>query len=541
MTLLQSYDFVIVGAGSAGALLAGRLAEDASIRVLLIEAGTGARHPLIRVPLAWHPASETPRFTWGYRSAPEPATQGRALDQPRGRIMGGSASINGMMYSRGQAADYDGWAADGLAGWSYFDLLPYFRRTEANWRGASTFHGGSGPLCVARNPAHPILYPAMIAAARRLGFVENDDFNGTSQDGFGMPDFTVRRGERESSATAFLSGARTRSNLHIATKALVTNLRFDGRRAVGLDLYRQGQLKHVAAGEIILSAGAFNSPKLLMLAGIGDPGALTEAGIKPWHDLPAVGRNLQDHPLVPMGFGATGALGFERLMRLDRLVRGAARWALTGGGPLGEAPLSVQGYLRLSEDSKSPDTQFQVSHVSFQARPWFPGWRSGAGDQFTVSALQLRPTGRGNVTLRSADPAAPPVIRLGLLSTDTDRAHARAMVRFTRRFMRTDPVADFVGAELFPGADCESDAAIDGFLAGAIQTGMHPTSSCAMGVDPAHSVVDARLRVHGIDGLRVVDTSIMPRIVSGNTSAPAMMIAEKAADLLLLRAAGNAK
>ena len=284
------------------------------------------------------------------------------------------------------------------------------------------------------------------------------------------------------------------------------------------------------------SGGAFNSPQLLQLSGIGAPDALAAVGVTPRHDLPAVGQNLQDHPLVAAVFNAARPLGFNRLLRLDQLAMAAMRWAASRSGPLVNAPLSVQGYLRTQEDAQWPDTQFQVSHVSFMSRPWFPGWRKGAGHQFTAAAMQLRPEGRGSVMLKSSDPRMAPEIRLGLLATEYDREHARRMLRFIRDFFASDALSDLVAGELFPGRALDSDEAIDAHLRDTIHTGMHPTSSCAMGNDPARSVVDAALKVHGMDGLRIVDASVMPRIVAGNTSAPSIMIAEKAADMLLGKA-----
>jgi choline dehydrogenase len=286
---------------------------------------------------------------------------------------------------------------------------------------------------------------------------------------------------------------------------------------------------------VILCGGAFNSPQLLQLSGIGDGDALQRLGIPVAHHLPAVGRNLQDHPLVPMVFEAARPFGFETLLRLDRLAGAIARWAVTGKGPPGEAPLSVQGYVRVQPQSAWPDTQFQVSHVSFEARPWFPGWRAGAGHRFTAAAMQMRPIGRGDVTLSSPDPQAAPRIRLGLLEDPADLVFARDMFDFVRRFFATEPLTGLIKHELLPGGSVASRAEIDGFLRDTIQTGMHPAGSCAMGTDPGSAVVDARLRVHGIDGLRIADASIMPTIVSGNTGAPAIMIGEKAADMILDR------
>lgn len=537
---MKNFDVIVVGSGSAGGIVAARLSEDPTLRVLLLEAGGKPDHALLRVPVAWHAAATQDRFTWGYASEPEAATSGRTLEQPRGRMLGGTSSINGMMYSRGNAGDYNSWAAAGLIGWGYDDVLPYFRRSETNWRGATPFHGGDGPLHVAKNPAHPEIYPAMIEAARVLGYVELADFHGASQEGFGIPDFTTRNGHRESTYTAFLKPARTRPNLTIETDALATRLLTEGKRVTGVEYLRGGQARKANAGEIIICAGAFNSPKLLLLSGIGPADELRAAGVASWHNLPAVGKNLQDHPLVAAAFRASRPFGFERMLRADQLALASLRWGLLSTGPLADAPLSVQGYVRTEADSDRPDTQFQVSHVSFMARPWFPGWRAGAGDQFTAAAMQLRPDARGSVTLRSADPLVAPEIRLGLLETERDRRQAREMLRFIRQFFATEPVAGLVIDEIFPGMEIQDSAALDRFIAQTIQTGQHPTSSCAMGIDPATSVVDADLKVHGLDGLRIADTSIMPTIVSGNTSAPAMMIGEKAADLVLGRAPASA-
>jgi choline dehydrogenase len=530
---VRNFDYIVVGAGSAGCVLAHRLSEQPGTRVLLLEAGGSDRNPLVRIPIAWLTLSQQPRFTWGYRAEPEAGTAGRALDQPRGRLLGGTSSINGQMYSRGNAADYDGWAQSGLPGWGYQDVLRYFRRAESNWRGVGQYHGGSGPLSVVPIRHHPQLYPVMIATAEGLGFHHRDDFHGSIQEGFGMPDVTVRAGRRESSATAYLAPIRNRPNLTVETQALTTRVMLEGTRASGVEYLKNGQTCQVSGGEVIVCAGTFNSPQILMLSGIGPAAELNAVGVRSLHDLPAVGRNMQDHPLVPVIYKPSRPLGFEKFMRLDRFLAAGTRWCLTGRGPFSEAPLSVQGYLRCDPASTWPDTQFQVSHVCMGARTWFPGWRTGTGDQFTATVMQLRPTGRGSVTLRSAAPQDAPIIRLGLLATAEDRLAARRLFRFTREFFRAAPLSKWIEAELLPGLHVQSDEQLDVFLCNAIQTAGHPTSTCAMGTDPEHSVVDASLRVHGLAGLRVVDASVMPRIVSGNTHAPTVMIAEKASDLIL--------
>jgi choline dehydrogenase len=533
---MEAYDYIIVGAGSAGCVLANRLTQDAGRRVLLLEAGAGDRHPLLRMPVAWLAASMTPDFGWGYSAEPEDGTGRRALPQPRGRVLGGTSSINGMMYSRGNADDYERWAAGGLPGWAYAQVLPYFKRSESNWRGASLYHGGDGPLAVSRQPEHPLFTPAMREAGRELGYHALDDFHahqrGADAAGFGLPDFTIRRGRRASTAAAFLRPALQRPNLRVQTGAQVLRVIVEGGRARGVDIVHRGARRTVhATSEVILCGGAFNSPQLLLLSGIGPAGELRAQGISVVHDLPGVGKNLQDHPLVAAVFEATQPHGFERELRLDRLARNTLRWQLTGGGPMAANPMSIQGFVRTRTGLQAPNAQFQVSHVSMQARPWFPGWRTGAGHQFTAGVLNLRPESRGEVTLRSADPLAPPRIRLGLQESETDRRTAREMLRFAREFFAAAALRGLVKAELAPGVRLRSDAELDEYVRASMHTGMHPTSTCAMGAGEM-AVVDASLRVRGLDGLRVVDASVMPDIPSGNTNAPTIMIAEKAADLI---------
>ena len=528
----ESFDFVIVGAGSAGCVLANRLSADPSVRVLLLEAGGGDAHPVVAAPIAWTTAMVTEAIGWGYASEPEASIDGRSLPQPRGRLLGGTSSINGMMYTRGAAADYDGWAQMGLQGWSYAEVLPYFRRAERSWRGEGLFHGGSGPLNVIAQPADPEVTPKLIATAEALGHPANPDFNGAQQSGFGLPDFTISGGRRHSTARAYLRPVRSRANLTVRPRAQVSRVQVRNGRAVGVAYIREGRTHEVAAGEVILCGGAFGSPQTLMLSGIGPAAELSRVGIAPLVDLPGVGQNLQDHPLVPAIFEASGPYALHEGLRLDRLALSGLQWALFGTGLLASMPLPVQGFLALQPGREQPDTQFQVSAVSMAAQPWFPGWRSSPGHHFTAVAMQLQPHGRGEVTLRSADPSDAPRIRLGLLQHEVDRQHARDMLGFMRAFFSTPPAAGLVSRELAPGAGADSPGAIDGFLRAAIQTAMHPTSTCAMGLGE-EAVVDRELRVRGVEALRVVDASIMPRIVSGNTNAPVIMIAEKAADLIL--------
>lgn len=485
------------------------------------------------MPVAWLAASNTPSLGWGLQTEPEASADGRVIPQPRGKLLGGTSSINGMMYSRGNPGDYDRWRDLGLPGWSFADVLPYFKRMERSWRGGSPFHGDSGPLTVSRQPPDPLITPRMLQAAAALGFAQVPDFHAGLNEGFGLPDFTIRSGRRDSTATAYLAPAIGRRNLRIETGAHATRILIERGRAYGVEYVQDGTRRTArAAREVILAAGAFGSPQLLLLSGIGPPGELESAGIAPRHALRGVGKNLQDHPLVVGIYRASSACTFERHLRLDRFALALAAWRLAGAGPLAANPISIQGFLRLNPAARWSDLQFQVTHVSMLARPWFPLWRRGAGHQFTAVALSLRPLGRGEVTLRSADPLVPPRIRLGLLSNDADRRTAREMLKFIRRFFATEPAAGLVSGELAPGPGVQSDAELDAFIRATIQTGAHPTSTCAMGCGET-AVLDEHLRVRGLEALRVVDASSMPDVPSGNTNAPAIMIAEKASDLIL--------
>jgi choline dehydrogenase len=530
---VSGHDYIIVGGGTAGCVLAARLSEDPAARVLLLEAGPSERGRLkMRIPLAWRDTFMDPAVSWGFKSEPEAHADGRVVPVPRGRVLGGCASVNGMMYSRGCRADYDAWAQAGLAGWGYDDVLPYFRRSESNWRGASPWHGGDGPLSVARHERDAYVYPRLIETAGKLGWRHLDDFHGGDFEGFSAPDFNVHHGERASTVVRFLRPAMRRANLQVITEALARRVLFDGRRAVGVEYEVGGERREArAACAVVLSAGAFNSPQLLMLSGLGPAAELARHGIAVLQDLPGVGRNLQEHQSFAMIYEASGPFTFDRELRLDRMALAALRWQLFGSGPMAGLPVSAQGFVRTDPALAAPDLQMLVSPVSMLARPWFPLWRTGAGHVFSVACVLLRPESRGEVTLRSADPRDAPVIRLNLLQAEADRVAMRRILRFARRFFATEPAASLVRAERQPGPAIDSDADIDAFLRRSVSTAMHPTSSCAMGVD-GQAVLDASLRVRGVDGLYVADAAAMPTIVRGNTNAPAIMVAEKAADLL---------
>jgi choline dehydrogenase len=478
-----------------------------------------------------------PTLSWGYVTEPEPFADNRVIPAPRGKVLGGSASVNGMMYSRGAAADYDEWAAAGLPGWGYRDVLPYFRKSEGNWRGSSAYHGGDGPLTVARHVPDDVIYPRMMGAARALGFKQVDDFHGPDTEGFSVPDFTVHRGERASTSVRFLRPALHRPNLTVITKALVHRLLLDGGRVRGVEYAVGGSPRTIDCDrEVILAAGAFGSPHILLLSGVGPARGIEPHGIRVVHDLPGVGANLQEHQSIGMMYQARGPITFDARLRADRLALDVLRWMLFRTGPIAGLPVSAQGFVRTSPELNKPDLQMLVSPVSMLARPWFPGWRAGAGHVLSVACVLLHPASRGRVSLRSADPAAAPRILLNLLQAPEDRRAFTRILRFARRFFATDEAQKVVRNELIPGARLQSDAELEGFARANVRTAMHPTGSCAMGVGD-DAVLDAQLRVRGIEGLRVADASAMPAIVGGNTNAPVIMIAEKAVDLILGRGA----
>jgi choline dehydrogenase len=524
------FDTIIVGAGSAGCVLAARLSEDPARQVLLIEAGPQDRSWRIHMPAAVGSLLANDRFNWNYVSDPEPYLDGRRLTHPRGRVLGGSSSINGMVYIRGHARDYDLWAQAGLTGWRYEDVLPYFRRAEDHLHGGDEYHGAGGPLAVFQpDPARSPLASAFIEAAVQAGYPLSPDVNGAQQEGFGRIDRTTRKGRRWSAASAYLAPSRRRPNLTVITGALVNRLIFQRSRAVGVEYSRRGLVETaMAAGEIIVSAGAINSPLLLQVSGLGDADHLRSLGIEPVADLPAVGAYLNDHPDIVIQHRCRQPVSLYGVNRGLRKLWTGIRWFAGGGGPAGSNHFEAGGFIRSRAGIEHPDLQLTFMPLAIR-----PGTVEDVGEHsFQVHIDLMRPKSLGYVRIRDADPRVPPSICFNYLKDGQDRADLRHAVRLTREILAEAALDPYRGDEILPGPGVSSDEAIDAWIRQSVETCYHPVGTCRMGTDPATSVVDASARVHGVAGLRVVDASIMPSIVSGNTNAPTIMIAERVSDLI---------
>lgn len=523
--MIETADYVIVGAGSAGCLLANRLSADPRNRVVLLEAGGRDWNPLIRVPMVAGLLYFMRSLNWGYETAPSPGLNGRALVWPRGKVLGGSTAINGMMYMRGHARDYDQWRQSGLVGWGYEDVLPFFRRFECNVSHADRYHGAEGELWTEQAKGDHPLYRAWLACAQQAGFAPNPDFNGADQEGVGLYDFNIRNGRRVSAATAFLDPIRHRPNMRIVTGAQVRRLAFEGRRCCGVEL-ATGVVR--AQGEVILSAGAVNSPQLLMLSGIGDGDQLQALGLPVLAHRPEVGRNLQDHLGVYVQHACLEPNTLYGLMRPDRAIGAGLRAWLTGTGPAATVPLEAGGFLKTRPELDTPDV-----HVTFVPGLSLATTRPGQMQHgFLTNVYQLRPESRGTVRLCAPDPLAKPLIEPNYLSAPADLICLREGVRLVRLIAAQPALDRYRGAELAPGSTIVNDKQIEAWVRATANTIFHPVGTCRMGADDA-SVVDPSLRVRAVDGLRVADASVMPSIVGGNTSAPTMMIAEKCSALVL--------
>ena len=533
------FDYIIVGAGSAGCVLANRLSEDPAARVLLLEAGGRDSYVWIHMPLAMRPVSRRPQLNWGYDTEPEPNCHGRRIPIPRGRVLGGTSSINAMIYARGHPQDYDQWRQMGLGGWGYDDLLPLFKRSERSWRGETEFHGGVGPLRTSPQKVQSPIYDMFAAAGEKLGFPKIDDYNGANSEGIARPDFTIGDGRRASTARSFLRPAMDRANLTIETHAQASRVIIKRGRAIGIEFRQNGQVRTTSASrEVILSGGTYNSPHLLMLSGIGPAAALREHGIQTIVDRPAVGQNLQDHVNTFVTFNCGKPVSFDSEMRFDRMTRAVFRWLTVKTGRAASLPIQCVGFLRTRPESERPDIELLVSPVGPDAHLWFPGVRRPLGHRYSSRIAVLHPKSRGRVTLRSADPADKPLILWNLFDDPTDLETLREGVKAVRRIIATEPLASVIADEVRPGPGVDTDAKIDEFLRRHCETAHHPAGTCRMGSDD-DAVVDAGLRVRGIDGLRVADCSIMPDVVGSNTNAPTIMIAEKASDMIKASASGT--
>lgn len=534
----DEYDYIIVGAGSGGCTLAYRLGADPSSKILVLEAGGPDRSPLIKVPLTWGLILKHRLYDWGYFTEPESGMDHRRIECARGKVLGGSTSINGMAYARGARADYDHWGHDlGLTGWSYADVLPYFKRAESWEGGANDFRGGNGPLTVTRMHYEDPLVDAFLHATDQLGYGRSDDYNAERLEGFGPMQATIRRGKRWSAASAYLRPAIARGNVTVRTGAMVNRVVLEHGRAVGVEVTGESTAEVIRASrEVILAGGVINSPQLLMLSGIGNPHHLQRHGISVAVDLPGVGQNLQDHIVCDVRWRRTEPGPMHRALRLDRIGVDLARTWMFGTGLSSKVPAAAVGLVRSDPSLALPDLQIMLAAAPMTAGPHFGPLLKPYVDAFALKGIFVTPESRGHVGLASADPRAPAVITQNFLSTDYDRRAVREMVRIMRRIGNSASLEAFRAEELAPGPDAASDADIDAFIRRVAITLHHPVGTCKMGTDAdPMAVLDTQMRVRGVDGLRVVDGAALPRTVRGPTNAPIIMMAEKTSDAILGR------
>lgn len=523
------YDYVIVGAGSAGCVIANRLSARPDISVLLLEAGPKDSNPWIHIPIGYYRTMEDPKINWGYKTAED--VGGRRFDWPRGKVLGGCSSINGLVYARGQHEDFDHWRQLGCTGWGFDDVLPYFKRAEgAAMDGVDdAFHGTDGPLGVTRASSHP-LCDAYIEAAAQAGIVKNADYNGQTQEGAGYFHVTTRNGWRSSAATAYLKPVRNRQNLTVQTDTQVRRLIADQRRINGVEVSHRGKRDRIRARrEVVLSAGAIGSPQILQLSGIGDGAHLKSLGIEPLYHAPQVGENLQDHYTCSSKYRCAQPVTVnDEVASWTGQVRSALRWLKDRGGPMSLSAGQVGVFAKATPDAATPDVQFHFLRYSAQTR----GRKLDSFSGFSVTMCQLRPESRGHVRIGSADYREKPIIQPNYLSQAKDREVMVAGMRLVRKVAAQPALKDYIADEIVPGVKAQSDEQLLDYVRAKGGSIFHPSSTCRMGADEA-AVVDPQLRVNGVQGLRVADASIMPTLVSGNTNAGCIMIGEKAADLIL--------
>ncbi len=530
---MTAFDYIIIGSGSAGSAMAHRLSEDGRHTVLVLEYGGTDVGPLIQMPSALSYPMNMPLYDWGFRAEPEPALGGRRLATPRGKVIGGSSSINGMVYVRGHARDFDAWEEMGARGWAYRHVLPYFVRAETSHGGEEGWRGSSGPLHVTRGPRTNPLYDAFIEAGRQAGYPVTPDYNGRQQEGFGAMEMTVWNGTRWSVANAYLRPALRRRNVKLTTRAFARRILLDGKRATGVEYEHRGRVLAAHANrEVIVAASSINSPKLLQLSGIGNASHLREAGIAPVHDLAGVGENLHDHLEVYFQFESLVPVSLYPKLKLFAKGLIGAEWLLFRTGLGATNHFESCGFIRSAAGVEYPDIQYHFLPIAMR----YDGKSAAPGHSFQVHVGPMRTKSRGHVRARSPDPREPPVIRFNYMSHPDDWKEYRAAIRLTRELFAQDAFKPYKGREIQPGETMLSDAEIDAFVRDHAESAYHPCGTCKMGDagDPL-AVVDPECRVIGIDGLRVADSSIMPRITNGNLNAPSIMIGEKASDHILGR------
>jgi choline dehydrogenase len=538
MAATDHYDFIIVGAGSAGCVLANRLSADPANKVLLLEAGGRDRNPLFRLPMLMGKLFHSGLYNWHYQTEPEPYLNDRTLYWPRGKVLGGTSTINGMIYVRGNRHDYDRWSQMGLPGWSYDEVLPAFRRSEAHIQREDEFHKADGELTVCRARGWNPLMDVFTEAGTQAGYPANDDFNGATQEGFGRYDFTIKKGKRWSTSWAFLRPVLHRTNLTVLTGAETTRLVIENGRATGVEYLKDGNLAIAHADrDIVLSAGVVNSPKALLLSGIGPADELAAIGVKPVHDLPGVGKNLQDHVDCVMSWECKEPITLYSDLRADKLTLSMVQGLLFGEGITTTFPYEAGAFIRSREDLVAPDIQLHfMPALEKTANLHFPNpfkKQSVEGNHgFTLRVGPVNPASRGEITLRSANPTDKPKIQANYLQSDFDIRTMIDGIRLTRDIISQKAFDNYRGKELAPGPTMSSDGELTAWLRATAMTTFHPVGTAKMGNDPM-AVVDSRLKVHGIEGLRVADASIMPIISSGNTNAPSIMIGEKCAEFIL--------